>query len=381
MDVQNEAVYILSPKQRFSEAEHCRIIGFEKLFHRFASLSGCAEGAKTLSLNRCALSDAFTRLSELVAPEMQAVNQTIRARMQSEHAPRIPELSAHLIEAGGKRLRPILTLAAAKMFDYGGDHQIGLAAAVEFIHTATLLHDDVVDESAQRRGRPTANILWDNQSSVLVGDYLFSRSFQLMVETGSLRVLDILANASAVIAEGEVLQLSAQNDLSGGAGRYFQIIRGKTAELFSAAAEVGGVIAGASDDQVKALRAYGDALGIAFQLVDDVLDYGGAAAAMGKNVGDDFREGKATLPVLIAYAKADEAGRAFWERVIEDHEQEDADLDEALRLIDAANGLEETKAEARRHGEAAQAALTSLPQTPVTAALGDIVDFVVARAF
>lgn len=326
------------------------------------------------------MSDAFTRLSDLVAPEMEAVNQTIRARMQSEHAPRIPELSAHLIEAGGKRLRPILTLAAASMFGYDGDHQIRLAAAVEFIHTATLLHDDVVDESAQRRGRPTANILWDNQSSVLVGDYLFSRSFQLMVETGSLRVLDILANASAVIAEGEVLQLSAQNDLSGGADRYFQIIRGKTAELFSAAAEVGGVIAGASDADVKALRDYGDALGVAFQLVDDVLDYGGASSAMGKNVGDDFREGKATLPVLIAYAKADEAGRAFWERVIEDHEQEDADLAEALRLIAACDGLEETKAQARAHGEHAKAALNTLPQTPVTKALSDIVDFVISRA-
>ena len=247
------------------------------------------------------------------------------------------------------------------MFGYQGDHQIRLAAAVEFIHTATLLHDDVVDESAKRRGRPTANILWDNQSSVLVGDYLFSRSFQLMVETGSLRVLDILANASAVIAEGEVLQLSSQNDLSGGEDRYFQVIRGKTAELFSAAAEVGGVIAGATDAEVKALRAYGDALGIAFQLVDDVLDYGGASAAMGKDVGDDFREGKATLPVLIAYAKADEAGRVFWERVIEDHEQEDADLEEALSLIDAADGLEETKARARQYGQDAKDALAVLP--------------------
>ena len=327
------------------------------------------------------MSDAFSRLTAFVAPELEAVNQTIRTRMQSEHAPRIPELSAHLIEAGGKRLRPVLTLAAARMFDYQGDHQIRLAAAVEFIHTATLLHDDVVDESAQRRGRPTANILWDNQSSVLVGDYLFSRSFQLMVETGSLKVLDILANASAVIAEGEVLQLSAQNDLSGGEARYFQIIRGKTAELFSAAAEVGGLIAGASDAQVKALRDYGDALGIAFQLVDDVLDYGGASAAMGKDVGDDFREGKATLPVLIAYDQADADGKAFWERVIEDHEQEDADLETALRLIAEADGLEGTKARAREYGDKAKDALAALPQTPVTQAMADVVDFVVARAF
>ena len=326
------------------------------------------------------MSDAFSRLTDLVAPELEAVNQTIRTRMASEHAPRIPELSAHLIEAGGKRLRPVLTLAAAKMFGYQGDHQIRLAAAVEFIHTATLLHDDVVDESDQRRGRPTANILFGNQSSVLVGDYLFSRSFQLMVETGSLRVLDILANASAVIAEGEVLQLSTQNDLSGGEARYFQVIRGKTAELFSAAAEVGGVISGADEAQVKALRAYGDALGVAFQLVDDVLDYGGASQTMGKNVGDDFREGKATLPVLISYATGDAEARAFWERVIEEHEQEDDDLDEALRRIAAADALEKTKAVATEWGGKAKDALSTLPAGPVRTALADVVDFVVARA-
>ncbi|MEM7268452.1 MAG: polyprenyl synthetase family protein [Pseudomonadota bacterium] len=325
------------------------------------------------------MSDAFNRLSSLVAPEMEAVNTMIRQRMASDHAPRIPELSAHLIEAGGKRLRPVLTLAGAKLFDYTGDHQIRLAAAVEFIHTATLLHDDVVDESAQRRGRPTANILWDNQSSVLVGDYLFSRSFQLMVETGSLTVLDILANASAVIAEGEVLQLSAQNDLSGGEDRYFQIIKGKTAELFAAAAEVGGLIAGASEAEAKALRDYGEALGIAFQLVDDVLDYGGTAAAMGKSVGDDFREGKATLPVLVAYAAGED--NAFWERVIEDHEQKDDDLGRALELIAKAGGLERTKERATEWGETAKSALQALPESNVRTAMADVVDFVVARAY
>jgi octaprenyl-diphosphate synthase len=267
------------------------------------------------------------------------VDRTIRERMASEHAPRIPELSAHLIEAGGKRLRPVLTLAAAKLCGYEGDHQVKLAAAVEFIHTATLLHDDVVDESAKRRGRPTANILFGNQQSVLVGDYLFARSFRLMVETGSLRVLDILADASAVIAEGEVLQLTAQHDLSGGEPRYFQVIRGKTAALFAAAAEVGGVVAGAEEAKVAALRDYGDALGIAFQLIDDFLDYGGSAAAMGKNVGDDFREGKATLPVLIAHAEGDAEERAFWSRVIEEHEQEEGDLAAALRLFARAIGV------------------------------------------
>ena len=320
-------------------------------------------------------------LAEALRDDMAAVDTLIRTRMVSAHAPRIPEITAHLVGAGGKRLRPMLTLAAAKLCGYEGPHAVKLAATVEFIHTATLLHDDVVDESAQRRGRPTANLLWDNKSSVLVGDYLFARSFQLMTETGSMRVLEILSDASATISEGEVLQLTAAQDLKTNEDTYLQVVRGKTAALFAAATEVGGVIAGVGQAQVDALRAYGDALGIAFQIADDLLDYQGDSAATGKNVGDDFREGKATLPVLIAYAKADEAGRAFWERVIEDHEQEDADLDEALRLIEAANGLEETKAKARRHGEAAQTALTSLPQTPVTAALGDIVDFVVARAF
>ena len=325
--------------------------------------------------------DAYTRLTALVAPELDAVNRTIRERMQSDHAPRIPELSAHLIEAGGKRLRPILTLAAAKLCGYVGDHQIRLAAAVEFIHTATLLHDDVVDESNQRRGRPTANILWDNQSSVLVGDYLFSRSFQLMVETGSLRVLGILSNASAVIAEGEVLQLSAAHDLSGGEARYFQVIRGKTAELFAAAAEVGGVIADAPEDQVEALRIYGDALGIAFQLVDDVLDYGGSTAAMGKNVGDDFREGKATLPVLIAHGAGGATERAFWSRVIEDEEQEEADLKTALAYLRKHDALAKTRARAEEQAAIATAALTVFPDGPVRQALADICGFVIARAY
>ena len=235
------------------------------------------------------------RLGDWLADDMAAVNDLIRARMASEHAPRIPEVTAHLVEAGGKRLRPMLTLAAARMCGYAGPFHIHLAATVEFIHTATLLHDDVVDESERRRGRPTANLLWDNKSSVLVGDYLFARSFQLMVETGSLRVLDILANASAVIAEGEVLQLTAAQDLATDERIYLQVVRGKTAALFSAATEAGGVIAGAPEAQVLALRDYGDALGIAFQIVDDLLDYGGSSVAIGKNTGDDFRERKVTL--------------------------------------------------------------------------------------
>ena len=227
------------------------------------------------------------RLAAALADDMAAVNAMIAERMASENAPRIPEVTAHLVEAGGKRVRPMLTLAAARMCGYEGPYHVHLAATVEFIHTATLLHDDVVDESEQRRGRPTANLLWDNTSSVLVGDYLFARSFQLMVETGSMRVLDILANAAATIAEGEVLHLTAARDLATTEEIYLKVVRGKTAALFSAAMEVGGVIAGMPDDKVKALFDYGDALGIAFQIVDDLLDLGGTEA-IGKNIGDDF---------------------------------------------------------------------------------------------
>src|SRR6056297_1888653 len=273
------------------------------------------------------LDDAATkphdRLTKRFAARMDAVNTLIRTRMASEHAPRIPEVTAHLVEAGGKRLRPMLTLAAADICGYEGDHDIRLAATVEFIHTATLLHDDVVDESEKRRGRPTANLLWDNKSSVLVGDYLFSRSFQLMVETGSLRVLDILANASATIAEGEVLQLTASRDIATTEAIYLQVVRGKTAALFSAATEVGGVIAGADDTVTRALYDYGDALGIAFQIADDLLDFQGNSSVTGKNVGDDFRERKLTLPLIKAIAGADAEERAFWQRTIEKGRQEE----------------------------------------------------------
>jgi geranylgeranyl pyrophosphate synthase len=227
----------------------------------------------------------------------------IRERMASEHAPRIPEVTAHLVDAGGKRIRPMLTLAAARLCGYAGTDHRKLAATVEFIHTATLLHDDVVDESQRRRGRPTANLLWDNKSSVLVGDYLFARAFQLMVETQNLRVLDILSNAAATIAEGEVLQLTAAMNLATTEDIYLQVIRGKTAALFEAACEVGGVIADQPEPVVTALARYGDGLGIAFQMADDLLDWGGTSGAIGKNTGDDFRERKLTLPVIRAVAR------------------------------------------------------------------------------
>ncbi len=319
------------------------------------------------------------RLAARLADDMGAVNALIAARMASEHAPRIPQVTAHLVGAGGKRLRPMLVLAAARMCGYGGPYHVHLAATVEFIHTATLLHDDVVDESAQRRGRPTANLLWDNKSSVLVGDYLFARAFQLMIETGSLRVLDILANASATISEGEVLQLTAARDLATGEDTYLKIIRGKTAALFSAATEVGGVIAGAPDAQVRALFDYGDALGIAFQIVDDLLDYGGATDAIGKNVGDDFRERKLTLPVIKAVAKADAEERAFWTRVIEKGAQRDGDLAHAMALIDRHAALQATRAEALDWAEKAKAAILKLPDTELRGMLHDLADYVVAR--
>ncbi len=319
------------------------------------------------------------RLAEWLAKDMAAVNALIRARMASEHAPRIPEVTDHLIGAGGKRLRPLLTLAAARLCGYDGPFHVHLAATVEFIHTATLLHDDVVDESEKRRGRKTANILWNNQTAVLVGDYLFSRSFQLMVETGSLRVLDILANASATIAEGEVLQLTAAQDLATTEAVYLQVVRGKTAALFSAATEVGGVIAGAKEAQVRALYAYGDALGVAFQIVDDLLDYGGTAQVIGKNPGDDFRERKLTLPVIKAISKADADERAFWQRTIGKGNQQDGDLEQAIAIMARHNAMEAARQDALAWAAKARVAIAELPEHPLRDMLSDLADYVVSR--
>ena len=319
------------------------------------------------------------QLAEALADDLAAVNLLIRDRMASKHAPRIPEVTAHLVEAGGKRLRPMLTLAAARICGYAGPYHVHLAATVEFIHTATLLHDDVVDESARRRGRPTANLLWDNKSSVLVGDYLFSRSFQLMVETGNLRVLDILANASATIAEGEVLQLTAAQDLATTEDVYLQVVRGKTAALFSAATEVGGIIAGAPAAQVQALFTFGDALGVAFQIVDDLLDYGGTDAAIGKNTGDDFRERKVTLPVIRAVANATAEERAFWVRVIEKGHQEAGDLDRARAIMASHGAMQSAKADALAWAAKARAALSELPDHQLRQMLDDLASYVVAR--
>lgn len=325
-----------------------------------------------------AVTKPHERLAAALADDMAAVNDMIRTRMASEHAPRIPEVTAHLVEAGGKRLRPMLTLAAARMCGYDGPYHVHLAATVEFIHTATLLHDDVVDESDKRRGRPTANLLWDNTSSVLVGDYLFARSFQLMVETGSLRVLDILANASATIAEGEVLQLTAAADLATTEEIYFKVVRGKTAALFSAAMEVGGVIAAADETLVKALFDYGDALGISFQIVDDLLDYGGSDA-IGKNIGDDFRERKLTLPVIRAIAAGDTEERAFWDRTIAKGSQGEDDLDRAMAILKRHGTMDSTRDTAIDWAQKAKTSLAPLPDHSLKTMLIDLADYVVAR--
>lgn len=322
------------------------------------------------------------RLSAALVDDLAAVNVLIRDRMASRHAPRIPEVTAHLVEAGGKRIRPMLTLACARLCGYGGDDHVKLAATVEFIHTATLLHDDVVDESEQRRGRPTANLLWDNQSSVLVGDYLFARAFQLMVEPGNLRVLSILSNAAATIAEGEVLQLTVAANIDTPEDIYLQVIRGKTAALFEAACEVGGVISDSEEAVVKALATYGDGLGVAFQMADDLLDWGGVsgeAGAIGKNVGDDFRERKMTLPVIRAIALADEAERAFWARTIGKGNQQDGDLETALGLLQRHGTLASTRDAANAHVAGAKAALAGLPDDPIRDMLSDLADYVVER--
>jgi octaprenyl-diphosphate synthase len=325
----------------------------------------------------------FRRLQALLADDMAAVDALMAQRMQSDHTALIPQVAAHLIGAGGKRLRPLLTLAAARLCGGGGQAAVLLAAAVEFIHNATLLHDDVVDESGKRRGRPTANAAFGNKPSVLVGDFLFARSFQLMVETGDIRVLDALSNAAAVIVEGEVLQLAAANSLAGGEDVYFQVIRGKTAALFEAATRSGAMVAGGTAAQAQALAAYGDALGIAFQIADDILDYGRPGADIGKNAGEDFREGKATLPVLIAHAAAREAGDAdalaFWSRVIERREQREGDLAQAMALMTRAGAMDRARARAEAHAARAVESLSAFPAGALRDALTDLAQFVVAR--
>jgi octaprenyl-diphosphate synthase len=324
--------------------------------------------------------DRMASVRALVDAELREVNRLIVDRMQSPVA-LIPQLAQHLTAAGGKRVRPMLTLLAANMCGYRGQRHIGLATSVEFIHTATLLHDDVVDESDLRRGIKTANAVWGNKAPVLVGDFLFSRAFQLMVTDGSLRVLDILANASAVIAEGEVAQLVTTSDTDTTEQAYLEMIAAKTAALFRAACQVGAVVAGRPPADEDALAAYGQNLGIAFQLVDDALDYSAQQAVLGKTVGDDFREGKITLPVLIAIARGSDAERAFWRRTLEALEQEPGDLDHATGLLQAHGALHDTILRAAEFGEAARRALAPFTWSRHKQALLDIVDFCIERAY
>lgn len=324
---------------------------------------------------------AVETLTNLVAEDLKSVNEAILERMQSPVA-LIPQLAGHLIAAGGKRLRPMLTLASAQLLDYKGDKHIGLAACVEFIHTATLLHDDVVDESDLRRGRDSANAIWGNKASVLVGDFLFSRSFELMVQAESLKVLEILSHASSVIAEGEVLQLITANDADTTEAAYLEVIQAKTAQLFAAACHVGGLVADCTAEQEEALQSYGNNLGIAFQLIDDALDYTAKEEEMGKAVGDDFRDGKLTLPVILAIARGDDTEKAFWKRTLEDQNFEDGDLDHALSLIKKHKTIEDTVAKARQYGDKAIADLDqAFADSDAKQALIGIVEFCINRAY
>ena len=316
----------------------------------------------------------------LVAGDMNGVNAVILERMQSKVA-LIPELAGHLIGGGGKRMRPMLTLACAALLGYPGTRHHKLAAAVEFIHTATLLHDDVVDGSGMRRGKRTANLIWGNPASVLVGDFLFSRAFELMVEDGSLRVLKILSHASAVIAEGEVDQLTAQRRIETDEDHYLDIISAKTAALFAAACRVSPVVAEASEEAEHALEAYGRNLGIAFQLSDDVIDYASDAATMGKGVGDDFRDGKMTLPVILAYARGSEPDRTFWRAAIGGELVSDDDLARAIRLLQDSGALADTIERARQYARRAIDALAMVPASKAKAALTEGAEFAVARAY
>ena len=316
----------------------------------------------------------------LVAGDMNGVNAVILERMQSKVA-LIPELAGHLIAGGGKRMRPMLTLACANLLGYPGTRHHKLAAAVEFIHTATLLHDDVVDGSGMRRGKRTANLIWGNPASVLVGDFLFSRAFELMVEDGSLRVLRILSHASAVIAEGEVEQLTAQRQIETDEEQYLTIISAKTAALFAAACRVSPVVAEADEESELGLEAYGKNLGIAFQLTDDVIDYASDATTMGKDFGDDFRDGKMTLPVILAYARGDDADRKFWRSAMAGERASDADLAHAIELMRSSGALSDTLERARTYGRRAIDSLAGFPASKAKAALTEAVEFAIARAY
>lgn len=333
-----------------------------------------------LEQERSKKSRGLESLIALVTDDLERVNKTIVERMHSQ-VELIPQLAGHIVAAGGKRLRPVLTLASARLAGHKELRHVKLAACVEFIHTATLLHDDVVDESSLRRGLASANAMFGNKPSVLVGDFLFSRAFELMVEDGSLAVLAILSRASSIIAEGEVLQLMTSNDTSTGEDAYLEVIRSKTAALFSAACRIGAVIADRPKVEEDALESYGLNLGIAFQLIDDVLDYSAKQALLGKEVGDDFRDGKITLPVILAFRRGDNDERAFWKRTLEDQDQHSGDLDQAIAILERHGSLADTIARARHYGSIARDALGIFPDSPLKQAMTDAIEFSIDRAF
>jgi octaprenyl-diphosphate synthase len=322
--------------------------------------------------------DKLKPLMDLVADDMAKVNRIILDKARSD-VDLIPELARHLIDSGGKRMRPMLTIAAAKLCGYEGGEHIKLAASVEFMHTATLLHDDVVDESDLRRGKAAARILWGNEASVLVGDFLLGQAFKMMVEVGSMGALRVLSNAAVVIAEGEVMQLSIAKNTATTEEEYMAVIDAKTAALFAAAAEVGGIIAERPVPEQTALRSYGENLGLAFQLIDDALDYSGEQAKLGKSVGDDFREGKITLPIVLSYRRGSEEERAFWQRTLQQSERRDGDLEAAIAYVETSRAIDDTIERARHYGASACAALANFPDGPTKAALLDAVEFCIGR--
>ena len=323
---------------------------------------------------------SIERLTDLVATDMERVNIAILARTGSQ-VTMIPEVANHLISSGGKRLRPMLTLAMARLSGYAGEGHIKLAAAVEFMHTATLLHDDVVDESDMRRGKLAARMLWGNEASVLVGDFLLGQAFKMMVEVGNLHALEILSSAAAVIAEGEVMQLGAAKNTATNEDEYLSVIRAKTAELFAAACEVGPALAARGKAELAACRSFGMNLGVAFQLVDDALDYGGKSAKLGKNIGDDFREGKITLPVVLSFRRGSANEREFWNRTLAQGDVRDDDLDTAIAMMAKHHAIEDTIGRARHYGAIALDALALVPPSETKQALEEAVAFCIGRAY
>ena len=324
--------------------------------------------------------DPILKLQKLLSHKLGLMDQLFSKMMESDSAPRIPEITKHIFESGGKKIRPLLCIATAEALNYKLDKHILLAATIEFIHTATLLHDDVVDESSTRRGEKTANILWDNKSSILVGDFLFSRAFQLMVATKSLSILEVLSNAAAIIAESEVLQLTNIKNINIGLKTYFKIIEGKTAELFSAACETGAMIATSNLNQIKSFKSYGKSIGICFQLIDDYLDYMGDKKIMGKLIGNDFFNSKLTYPIIITLNEGTYSEKEKIENLFKKKQKTQNDLKLILEILDNNNALKKTKIEAIKWSKKAKEEIQKIPQNTITILLQELADSIISRS-